>query len=136
MQANSSSRQPHFAAVIRQLRLKKRLTQEELALAIGASNSEISHYESGRRDLKLGTLQRLAVGLGVPYAAIAVMVEELESRAQPTRSSGADGSTDAGRLDELCRQVRWDFLVALELEGVVGAAAADRAEVGGEIEDL
>jgi transcriptional regulator with XRE-family HTH domain len=111
------------------------LTQEELALRIGVSNSEISHYESGRRDPKVGSVQRLADGLKTPCWAIWAMIDEIEAR-ERSQSSGTDLSADAADREELHRQVRWDLLVALELEGVVSAAAADRAQVGSEVEDL
>src|ERR687892_436620 len=51
-------------------------------------------------------------------------------------SLSADLFSFASRRDHLLGQVAWDLLVALELHRVVGAAAADRAQVGGEVQDL
>lgn len=72
--------QPFIAAVIKLMRERADLTQEELALEIHMSASEISHLESGRRNPTLGTLQRIAGGLGVRCSQIIVLAEELEFR--------------------------------------------------------
>jgi len=73
--------QPFVAAVIKLMRERAALTQEELALELDMSASEISHLESGRRNPTLGTLQRLAGGLGVRCSQIIALAEELEVRA-------------------------------------------------------
>lgn len=62
------------------MRERAGLTQEELALELDMSASEISHLESGRRNPTLGTLQRLAGGLGVRCSQILALAEELEFR--------------------------------------------------------
>ena len=72
--------QPFVAAILRLLRERAALTQEELALEIGMSPSEISHFESGRRNPTLGTLQRLSRGLGVRCSQVVALAEELEFR--------------------------------------------------------
>lgn len=72
--------QPFVAVILRLLRERADLTQEELALEIDMSASEISHLESGRRNPTLGTLQRLAGGLGVRCSQIIALAEELEFR--------------------------------------------------------
>lgn len=74
--------QPFVAVILRLLRERADLTQEELALEIDMSASEISHLESGRRNPTLGTLQRLAGGLGVRSSQIIVLAEELEFRVE------------------------------------------------------
>jgi transcriptional regulator with XRE-family HTH domain len=72
--------QPFVAAIIKLLRERAGLTQEELALELDMSPSEISHLESGRRNPTLGTLQRLAGGLGVRCSQVLALAEELELR--------------------------------------------------------
>jgi transcriptional regulator with XRE-family HTH domain len=72
--------QPFVAAVIKLMRERAALTQEELALELDMSASEISHLESGRRNPTLGTLQRLAGGLGVRCSYVVALAEELEFR--------------------------------------------------------
>jgi transcriptional regulator with XRE-family HTH domain len=72
--------QPFVAAIIKLLRERAGLTQEELALELDMSPSEISHLESGRRNPTLGTLQRLAGGLGVRCSQVLALAEELEFR--------------------------------------------------------
>lgn len=72
--------QPFVAAILKLLRERTGLTQEELALELDMSASEISHLESGRRNPTLGTLQRLAGGLGVRCSQVVALAEELEFR--------------------------------------------------------
>lgn len=82
MEATSKFSQPFIAAVIRMLRLKREWTQEELALEVGVSNSEISHLESGRRNPKLGTLERLAETFEVRCSHMLWLAEELRFETQ------------------------------------------------------
>jgi transcriptional regulator with XRE-family HTH domain len=70
--------QPFVAAILKLLRERADLTQEELALELNMSASEISHLESGRRNPTLGTLQRLSGGLGVRCSQVVALAEELE----------------------------------------------------------
>ena len=55
-----------FAANLRRLRAAKGLSQEELAGRAGLHASEVSRLERGVREPRLGTIARLARGLGVP----------------------------------------------------------------------
>ena len=50
---------------IRQLRTEQRLTLDDLGAAIGRAPSQVSVIENGKRELKLGELQRFARVLGV-----------------------------------------------------------------------
>jgi transcriptional regulator with XRE-family HTH domain len=51
---------------IREIRKRQKLTQGELAGKAGVSLLTISRLERGERDPHLGTLARVARGLGVP----------------------------------------------------------------------
>ncbi len=51
---------------IRQLRTSRRMTLDELGVAIGRAASQVSVIENGKRELKLGELQRFARALEVP----------------------------------------------------------------------
>ena len=58
-------------AVIRQLRERKNLTQEELAKKAGITRSHLSLLEAGhRRNPSLDVLKRLARALGVPVTEL------------------------------------------------------------------
>lgn len=82
MDGNSKAPQPQpfVAAILKLLRERAALTQEELALELDMSASEISHLESGRRNPTLGTLQRLAGGLDIRCSQMLALAEELEFR--------------------------------------------------------
>jgi len=77
LEATSKFSQPFIAAVIRTLRLKRKWSQERLALEVGVSSSEISHLESGRRNPKLRTLERLAETFEVRCSHMLWLAEEL-----------------------------------------------------------
>ena len=51
---------------IRQIRIKKGLTQKDLAKRLYVSQSYIANYENGNRKPKIETLQRIAAALDVP----------------------------------------------------------------------
>ncbi len=55
-----------FAANLRRQRLAKGLSQEQLAEKTGLHPSEVSRLERAVREPRLGTIARLARGLGVP----------------------------------------------------------------------
>ncbi|HEX7280354.1 MAG TPA: helix-turn-helix transcriptional regulator [Solirubrobacterales bacterium] len=71
--------EPFYAVVIKLTRLKLGMTQEELALEIAMKPTEISHLESGRRNLTLRTMKRVAGGLGVPCWQMMQLAESLEA---------------------------------------------------------
>jgi len=80
LEASSKPLDPYIAAVIRLRRLEREWSQERLALEAGMKPSEVSHLESGRRNPKVGTLERLAKALGVRSSDILRLSEELRHR--------------------------------------------------------
>jgi len=50
----------HIVGQIKELRLKKKLTQKELAQKAGMPQSVIARLESGEHSISLGTLSRIA----------------------------------------------------------------------------
>lgn len=56
---------------IRQLRTAARLTQRQLAAAIGASHMSVYHWESGRNEPSARQLKALARVFAVPMETIA-----------------------------------------------------------------
>jgi len=80
LEASSKPLGPYIAAVIRLQRIKREWSQERLALEAGMKPSEVSHLESGRRNPKVGTLERLANAIGVRISDILRLSEELRSR--------------------------------------------------------
>jgi transcriptional regulator with XRE-family HTH domain len=59
-----------FGRRIRQLRVKRGLTQEELATAARLHSTHISLIESGDRSARLETIERLATALKVQPAQL------------------------------------------------------------------
>lgn len=80
MEASSKSLGPYIAAIVRLKRLEREWSQERLALEAGMKPSEVSHLESGRRNPKVGTLERLAKALGVRSSEMLWLAEELSYR--------------------------------------------------------
>ena len=62
------------------MRLTKEWSQEELGSRTGMKSSDISLLESGRRNPRLGTLQRLAEAFGVDCFEMVKLAEEFESK--------------------------------------------------------
>ncbi|GAB4017104.1 helix-turn-helix domain-containing protein [Spirosoma koreense] len=51
--------------LIRESRKAKGLTQKELAEKLGVGEPTVTNYESGKQNLTVDTLQKIAVALGV-----------------------------------------------------------------------
>jgi len=64
-----------FGEVLKELRKKKRLSQEELATDCGLDRTYISLLERGQRQPTLGTLFKLAEVLGVSASWIVKQLE-------------------------------------------------------------
>lgn len=62
-----------LARNLRRLRLERKLTQDELAAEAGVRQALISELESGKIDVRLDTLQRIASALD---ARLAELLEE------------------------------------------------------------
>lgn len=55
---------------IREFRVKKSISQQKLAEAIGVDRGLISLYETGRRNPKLSTLKKIASVLNCSYLSL------------------------------------------------------------------
>ena len=53
---------------IRRVRVKKKWTQEKLALEAGLHRAYVGHIERGEKNLGLKNLERIAVTLGIEVA--------------------------------------------------------------------
>jgi transcriptional regulator with XRE-family HTH domain len=70
-----------IARRIRRWRQLASMTQAELAEAVGVTQATLSHYETGKRDVSVATLLRIAEVLGVS-------LQDLTEATPPARSSG------------------------------------------------
>jgi transcriptional regulator with XRE-family HTH domain len=69
--------------VVRDLRHKADLTQEDLAERAGVHTTWISKIESGRVDPKLTTVEGLAEGLDMPAGHLVALAERPKPKKQP-----------------------------------------------------
>jgi hypothetical protein len=104
------------ADTIRALRTRHGISQRQLALRAGTSQAAISQLESGRRDLGVGTLERILLALGYRMNVVAEPLP-LEGDERHFRADLA-----APIADRLERALAWDRF-ATEL---AGTAAAER----------
>lgn len=91
-----------LAARLKQLRLARDLTRAELAERSGISTPSIWAWETGRTVPRLGSLETLARGLGVPVSELQIGADagRAELPAMPTGEGGA-GDLRMERLTEL-----------------------------------
>lgn len=68
-----------IAKAIREIREREGLTQEQLAVKAGVHLTWITRAESGRRDMRVSSLGRLADALGVGLVEIAALAERNET---------------------------------------------------------
>lgn len=76
----SKNRSDAFGPVLRQLRLEKNLTQDQLSEMVGVASPFISMLESGHKYPNLEMILKLADALGVPPGDILNKMEERERR--------------------------------------------------------
>ena len=60
----------NFAAALKKLRIKKKMTQEELIIYGHISHSTISQYEQGLKDPAAWRIACLEAKLGVPFCEL------------------------------------------------------------------
>lgn len=76
--ARRTEPQQGLGAALKELRLERGLSQEELAHRASLHPTWISHLESGRENPAWGTVRRLAEALDIPLATLAERAESLE----------------------------------------------------------
>ncbi len=68
-----------IGTAIRLTRLRKEMTQRDLAERSGISDVSISRIERGEQDISLSTLKRIADGLGVTEEQLFAFQRELDA---------------------------------------------------------
>jgi DNA-binding XRE family transcriptional regulator len=75
---------------VRELRIRQRISQEELALLTDLQRKTIYQLESAKVDPRYGTVRQVAEALGLRVVDVVVLADELERRA-----SGQGGDAPA-----------------------------------------
>lgn len=84
---------------IRRWRLRGQMSQAELAEATGVTQATLSHYETGKRDVTVSTLVRIAEELEVTLEDLTGSVPRVKGGGSSRRSAGKATRT-AGRTRE------------------------------------
>lgn len=66
-----------FGAALRELRAERKLSQESLALEAGLNRGYYSGVETGKRNISLTNIEKLATALDLPPSAIFERAERL-----------------------------------------------------------
>lgn len=83
-----------FSDVLREFRLKRGWSQEDLANKLGTSKQVISRYELGQRNPKVATLQEWAKKLDVPEERLLRTEEEMRKLVTPQMLEEAHGDLE------------------------------------------
>lgn len=67
-----------FGIAIRLLRDKAGISQEKFALSIGMDRTYYASVESGKRNISLKNIQKIARGFDIPLSELFVLVEDVE----------------------------------------------------------
>lgn len=89
-----------FNEALRRLRKQDKLTQAELAAAIGISKSTISMYECGNREPDFETLEALADFFNVDMNILTGSVSQSSSHTNVIKIAARDGSYTEKRLTD------------------------------------
>jgi transcriptional regulator with XRE-family HTH domain len=90
-----------LAARLKQLRLARDLTRAELAEKSGISTPSIWAWETGRTVPRLGSLETLAKGLGVPVSELQIGIGPVPLELQSPPIGEGGGDLRSARLAEL-----------------------------------
>lgn len=71
-----SSIQKEFGICIRTLRNSMGLSQEKFALLIGLDRTYYASVESGKRNISIANIEKIALGLDVPISSIFAKIEQ------------------------------------------------------------
>ena len=83
-----------FSRVLRELRLKRGLSQEKLAQILGTTKQVLSLYELGKRNPKVSTIQEWAAKLNVPEERLLKTEEEMRAMVTPQMLEAANGDIE------------------------------------------
>lgn len=73
-----SSIQKKFGICIRTLRNSMGLSQEKFALLIGMDRTYYASVESGKRNISIINIEKIALGLGIPISSIFEKIEQTQ----------------------------------------------------------
>lgn len=80
---------PVVGTAIREARIKAEMTQDDLAAALGVTQTCVSYWENARRDLGVTDLLRAAAAIGVPV--VCLLGAKYLSAPEPEASGGGGG---------------------------------------------
>lgn len=83
-----------FSDVLREFRLKRGWSQEDLANKLGTSKQVISRYELGQRNPKIATMQEWAKKLDIPEERLLKTEEEMRAMVTPQMLEEAHGDLE------------------------------------------
>ena len=67
-----------FAKRIKELRLQQGLSQEKFALQIGMDRTYYASVESGKRNISIQNIEKIANGLAIPISDIFIQIEKIK----------------------------------------------------------
>lgn len=88
----------HIGARIRALRNMKKISQEELATALGVSFQQVQKYEKGMNRVAGGRLIQIAAALG---CRVGDLLESAPGNGKPIKHIQRDGTLSVAALDEV-----------------------------------
>lgn len=74
----SNSIQQKYGIVIKELRNSTGLSQEKFALQIGMDRTYYASVESGKRNISIQNIEKIANGLAIPISDIFIQIEKIK----------------------------------------------------------
>jgi transcriptional regulator with XRE-family HTH domain len=69
--------QANFGTVVKQLRNEKNMSQEKFALSIGMDRTYLASVESGKRNLSIMNIEKIATGLDISISELFSIIESM-----------------------------------------------------------
>ena len=102
----ADSRDEEVGRRVRSRRLERRLSQTELADAIGVTFQQVQKYEKGRNRIGAGRLERISEKLGVPISFFFDNMEGASAGAPRDPKKGKDSVFELMRTSDAVRMVK------------------------------
>lgn len=70
--------QESLGVVLKEIRTERNISQEQFALSIDMDRTYYSSVESGKRNISLQNLLKIANGFNIPLSHIFILIEKIE----------------------------------------------------------
>lgn len=69
-----------FGLTVKKLRLRNKQSQEKFSLSIGVDRTYLASIESGKRNVSIANIEKIAIGFGVSLSDLFMIVDSIDKQ--------------------------------------------------------